>query len=171
MDDRIRISDSDRDRVTARLRDFYAEGRLTAEELDERVTAALNAKTAGDLRAVMKDLPQSGEVPPRARQVPRADQFPQGVPSWGRPPRVASRRAVRRYRPRLLPLVLLAVLAALVVPGVAAVFFLAFKILLMFWLIVILAGLFVAVRFGWRLRRAWHAGYWPPTWHGGYRRL
>ena len=28
MDDRIRASDADRERVTARLRDHYAEGRL-----------------------------------------------------------------------------------------------------------------------------------------------
>ena len=45
MNDHIRVSDADRERVTARLRDHYAEGRLTREELDERVTAALNAKT------------------------------------------------------------------------------------------------------------------------------
>ena len=50
MNDRMRIADSDRDRVAAQLRDYYAEGRLTSEELDERVTAALSAKTAGDLR-------------------------------------------------------------------------------------------------------------------------
>ena len=57
MNDRMRISDSDRDRVAAQLRDYYAEGRLTAEELDERVTAALSAKTVGDLRRLMTDLP------------------------------------------------------------------------------------------------------------------
>jgi DNA-binding PadR family transcriptional regulator len=56
-DDRIRISDADRERATARLRDHYAEGRLTREELDERVTAALNARIIGDLRRVMADLP------------------------------------------------------------------------------------------------------------------
>ncbi len=57
MNDRMRISDSDRDRAAAQLRDYYAEGRLTSEELDERVTAALQAKTAGDLRRLMTDLP------------------------------------------------------------------------------------------------------------------
>ncbi len=41
MDDRIRISDADRERVTARLREHFAEGRLTSEELDERISAAL----------------------------------------------------------------------------------------------------------------------------------
>ena len=56
-DDRMRISDRDRERATARLRDSFAEGRLTREELDERIAAALNARTAGDLRRVTADLP------------------------------------------------------------------------------------------------------------------
>ena len=47
MDDRFRTSDADRERVTARLRDHFAAGRLTPEELDERPTAALTAKTSG----------------------------------------------------------------------------------------------------------------------------
>ena len=56
--DRIRISDHDRERATAKLCDHFAVGRLTREELDERITAALNARTAGDLRRVMADLPE-----------------------------------------------------------------------------------------------------------------
>ncbi|MGH3398916.1 MAG: DUF1707 SHOCT-like domain-containing protein, partial [Streptosporangiaceae bacterium] len=56
--DRIRVSDADRERVTARLRDHYAEGRLSAEEMEERISAALSAKTVGDLRQVMADLPE-----------------------------------------------------------------------------------------------------------------
>ena len=67
MDERIRASDADRERVTARLRDHYAEGRLTSEELDERTSAALNAKTFGDLRRVMADLPDPLLVPQGAR--------------------------------------------------------------------------------------------------------
>lgn len=56
-DDRIRASDADRESATVRLRDHYAEGRLTQEELSERVTAALTARTFGDLRRLMADLP------------------------------------------------------------------------------------------------------------------
>ena len=56
-DNRIRVSDRDRERATARLRDSFAEGRLTREELDERITAALNARTVGDLRRLTADLP------------------------------------------------------------------------------------------------------------------
>ena len=47
--DSIRVSDADRDRVTAQLRDHFAAGRITPGELDERLSAALNAKTFGDL--------------------------------------------------------------------------------------------------------------------------
>jgi len=56
-DDRIRVSDRDREQATVRLRDSFAQGRLTREELDERITAALNARTVGDLRRVTADLP------------------------------------------------------------------------------------------------------------------
>jgi hypothetical protein len=64
MDDGIRVSDADRDRVTAQLRDHFAEGRLTQEELDERISAALSAKTFGDLRHVMADLPSPSPCRP-----------------------------------------------------------------------------------------------------------
>jgi DNA-binding PadR family transcriptional regulator len=56
-DEPIRVSDRDRERATDRLRDAFAEGRLTREELDDRVTAALTARTVGDLRCVIADLP------------------------------------------------------------------------------------------------------------------
>lgn len=56
-DDRIRVLDQDRERATARLCGSFAEGRLTREELDERITAALSARTVGDLRRVTADLP------------------------------------------------------------------------------------------------------------------
>jgi hypothetical protein len=52
-----RVPDRDRERVTVRLRDSFAEGRLTRTELDERITAALTARTLGDLRRVTADLP------------------------------------------------------------------------------------------------------------------
>lgn len=62
-DDHIRVSDGDRERATARLCDHFAEGRLTREELDERITAALTATTAGDLRRVTADLPEPAPPP------------------------------------------------------------------------------------------------------------
>ena len=76
MDDHIRVSDADRERVTGRLREHFAEGRLTSDELDERVSAALNAKTFGDLRPLMADLPEpvpgaaAGGAPAAGRRRP-----------------------------------------------------------------------------------------------------
>ena len=55
--DRIRASDADRERAVASLGDHFAEGRLTLAELDERLTTALSARTADDLRRLMADLP------------------------------------------------------------------------------------------------------------------
>jgi Domain of unknown function (DUF1707) len=63
MDDRFRTSDADRDRVAALLRDHFVAGRLTPEELDARLTATLNAKTFGDLRRVLADLPVPAPAP------------------------------------------------------------------------------------------------------------
>lgn len=48
-------------------------GRLTIAELDERVEAALAARTASDLAALTADLPLEG-MPSRAREVIRIDQ-------------------------------------------------------------------------------------------------
>jgi uncharacterized protein DUF1707 len=75
MDNGIRVSDADRDRVTAQLRDHFAAGRITPSELDERLSAALNAKTFGDLRRIMADLPGPvpaplGAAPPPLRATP-----------------------------------------------------------------------------------------------------
>ena len=53
----MRASDSDRERVVDALRDHGAEGRLTTEELEERIDRALAARTHGELEAVTTDLP------------------------------------------------------------------------------------------------------------------
>lgn len=53
----MRASHADRDQVVEILRDAAAEGRLTSEELDERVEAALTARTLRDLAALTRDLP------------------------------------------------------------------------------------------------------------------
>jgi hypothetical protein len=53
----IRASDADRERVVELLRQHTAEGRITAEEFDERMTAAYSAKTMGALAELTTDLP------------------------------------------------------------------------------------------------------------------
>jgi hypothetical protein len=53
----LRASDADRERVVEILRRHTAEGRITAEEFDERMTAAYSARTLGALSELTTDLP------------------------------------------------------------------------------------------------------------------
>jgi len=55
--DGLRASHEDRDRVVEVLRVAAGDGRLTAEELDERLEHALTARTFGELAALIRDLP------------------------------------------------------------------------------------------------------------------
>jgi hypothetical protein len=55
----VRVGDADREAVTAQLREHYADGRLTLEELNERLDQAFAAKTKADLNTVMRDLPHA----------------------------------------------------------------------------------------------------------------
>jgi hypothetical protein len=54
----LRISDADRDRAISELSEHYQAGRLTTEELEDRTTQALQARTAADLAALFTDLPR-----------------------------------------------------------------------------------------------------------------
>jgi hypothetical protein len=53
----LRASDADRDRVIDRLRDAAGEGRLEPDELEQRVGAALRARTYAELSWLVADLP------------------------------------------------------------------------------------------------------------------
>jgi hypothetical protein len=61
--DRLRASDADREAVADRLRNAAAEGRLLAQELEERLALALRARTYAELDAVVSDLPVSRRAP------------------------------------------------------------------------------------------------------------
>jgi hypothetical protein len=74
---RMRASDADREKVANVLRDAYAEGRLSHDEYDERLTEVYRAATYGDLIPVMRDLP----VPPGTLALPA----PNGVQVTGPP--------------------------------------------------------------------------------------
>ena len=52
-----RIGDAERDRAADYLREHMSVGRLSQEEFDERVTAALQARTSADLEPLFNDLP------------------------------------------------------------------------------------------------------------------
>jgi Domain of unknown function (DUF1707) len=144
MDDRMRASDADRDRATARLREHFAEGRLTQAELDERISAALSAKTLGDLRRVTADLPEPGVAP------------------WGGPrpqPTGPPFIVARRHPPRLLPVILLVLLLALVIPHGGLVLLGVVNFFLLMWVFIALTGVLLAAWFRRRMRRAWQSGY------------
>lgn len=73
-----RASHEDRDRVVELLGVSAGDGRLTAEELDERVEAALTARTYNELAALVADLPDVpgamvGTPAARPREVARID--------------------------------------------------------------------------------------------------
>jgi hypothetical protein len=68
------VSHEDRDKVVDQLQVAAADGRLTAEELDERVGSALTARTYADLDVLLNDLPAvpgtaPTPVPAPAREV------------------------------------------------------------------------------------------------------
>jgi len=74
----LRASHEDRDRVVELLRVSAGDGRLTAEELDERLEQAMTARTYGELARLVADLPAAGSVTspataPQAKDVVRID--------------------------------------------------------------------------------------------------
>jgi len=59
----MRVSDSDREQAAAVLREAAGHGRITMDELDERLELAYAAKTYADLMAVTRDLPSPVQAP------------------------------------------------------------------------------------------------------------
>ena len=58
----VRIGDAERDATMTQLREHFVAGRLSFDELTERIDAALTAKTQRQIETLMADLPR----PPRA---------------------------------------------------------------------------------------------------------
>jgi uncharacterized protein DUF1707 len=84
----MRASDADRDAVLSELSEHFQTGRLTAEEFDERAGQALAARTHGELRNLLRDLPAAS---------------PSAAPPQ------------RPWRPALLPVAVLAVAIAVAI--------------------------------------------------------
>jgi hypothetical protein len=61
----LRIGDADREGAAAELREHFAQGRLTLEELLARVETAFTAATHGEISLATRDLPRE----PRNRSV------------------------------------------------------------------------------------------------------
>lgn len=70
MESEIRTSQAERDRVVERLRIHAGDGRLEVEELEQRIEAALSARTHADLEAVEADLPRPASPRRRRRRHP-----------------------------------------------------------------------------------------------------
>ena len=68
-----RASDSDRERTATALRLHGGEGRLTVEELEDRLERAYSARTMGELATLTADLPDPPRDPVRKRARARAD--------------------------------------------------------------------------------------------------
>jgi hypothetical protein len=74
----LRIGDAERDATMTQLREHFVAGRLTFDELTERIDAALTAKTQRQIDGLMSDLPR----PPRRAQVTPAAEV--AAPDAGR---------------------------------------------------------------------------------------
>lgn len=73
----LRAGDADRERVAEQLRHHEAEGRLTVEELEERLESAFASRTVGELDLLLGDLPAPPGPPSVALSGPTvADRLP-----------------------------------------------------------------------------------------------
>lgn len=80
----MRASDADRAKIAERLRRATDEGRLLAGEFDDRLGAALDARTYGELDALIADLPRErhpAKRPGRLKAALRSRAALIGVPT------------------------------------------------------------------------------------------
>jgi hypothetical protein len=87
-----RVGDADRNRTADLLKEAHAAGYLTLEEVDERLGAALAARTRGELDRLVADLPPEW----RASQGPARP--PAGPPGRRRPAPPAGARLAAAAR-------------------------------------------------------------------------
>ena len=69
----LRVGDADRQAVVAELQRHFVDGRLTSDELGERVAQALSARTFGELAVPLADLPPLGDGRRAEAPVPTSD--------------------------------------------------------------------------------------------------
>src|SRR5215467_8290137 len=96
----LRASHEDRDRVVEILRVAAGDGRLSGTELDERVEAALTARTYRELAQLTADLPAVPGQPGPA--VPGAGQGPGPVSGEAKGGHIVARPPRRTFRQWLL---------------------------------------------------------------------
>ena len=88
----VRASDQERDAVAQRLQQAFAERRLDDDEFDERMRAALTARTSGDLERLTADLPAT---PAPSAGAPAPPAVPGSPPRLGRA-MIAYKNSIRR---------------------------------------------------------------------------
>jgi hypothetical protein len=81
-DPNVRASDADRERIVEQLRQHTADGRLTMDEFEQRMSAAYAARTYGELAELTRDLPV--DLGARSRGG-FGQQTPQDQPPWAGP--------------------------------------------------------------------------------------
>ncbi|HYZ79957.1 MAG TPA: DUF1707 domain-containing protein [Solirubrobacteraceae bacterium] len=136
----MRASDADRESIAERLRHATVEGRLVAEELEERLESVFAARTYGELDALVADLP-----------VPRAQ----------RPHQPARQRGFAHW---IVPVVVMAFVFPIVVAVVVAAAVFLLTGMFTVWVVWLAMAWFF---FGHR-RRVYHRG--PPFSRRAYAR-
>jgi hypothetical protein len=63
----LRVSDQERDRAAQELREHFAAGRITEDELNERVQAVYTARTQQQLKSLLSDLPSLPASPQQVK--------------------------------------------------------------------------------------------------------
>lgn len=112
----LRIGDAERDAAATRLREGYAQGRLTLDEFNERLGTALAATTERELSQVTRDLPHPAAMAPPLAQAapgggPRRSGYGHQHQGYGRDYQHSGRR--RRFLPVLAMLALVWLLISL----------------------------------------------------------
>jgi uncharacterized protein DUF1707 len=102
-----RVTDADREAAAVRLREHYAQGRLTLEEFRRRLDAAFGATTPSQLTAITRDLPRTGSPAP----------VPTAATGNGRERAGRQHRRGSWPRPGVIPVIIAVVVAWLLVSG------------------------------------------------------
>jgi hypothetical protein len=76
-DANLRVSDADRAHISRLLEQAVGQGMLTLDEFSERIDATLAARTRGELRAVVADLPDM-DLPRPVTAVPAGEEVLRG---------------------------------------------------------------------------------------------
>ena len=81
----VRVSDADRETAAARLKLHFTDGRLSHDELEERLDRAYAARSRRELRAVFADLPwdRGSRLAAMHRSAVRAHALTYGVVNSG----------------------------------------------------------------------------------------